>query len=138
MRRIRPHVSRPRAELLEERTLLATLIALVDTGVDQDSINQNYLDTAGAYNAVTGLTGMSNVEYTYGHGSLVSDFIAQEIQSTSSLSGQSPSVEILPQSRLHREALTFPLSQFRRYAPVPRVPRAISPRHPQQVPFESL
>ncbi len=91
-RTVRPH-SRPQIDVLENRTLPTTLIALIDTGVNSDSINSAYLDMADAYNAVDG---SNNVTDTAGHGTEVSDFIANEIQSSSSLMGVSPSVKILP------------------------------------------
>ncbi len=91
-RTVRPR-ARLQIEVLENRTLPTTLIALIDTGVNPDSINSPYLDMADAYNAVDG---SNNVTDTNGHGTTVADFIAQEIQSTSSLMGVSPSVEIVP------------------------------------------
>ncbi len=95
MRRNRYRTNLPRVELVEARTLLTTLIALIDTGVNENSINTPYLDMADAYNAVNGSNNVTDIA-TVGHGTEVSDFIAQEIQSTSTLSGLSPSVEILP------------------------------------------
>ena len=93
MRRKHRRSSRPLVEALEAKTLLTTLIALIDTGVGSDSTNTGYVDWADAYNSVDG---SNNVTDNYGHGTIVSDFIAKEIQSTCSLAGASPSVQILP------------------------------------------
>ena len=85
---------------LEERSLLTTLIALVDTGIDLNPSDSSYIndspyyDLAAAYNAYDGST---NVADNNGHGTLVANSIVAGIQAAESQPGASAaSVKILP------------------------------------------
>jgi hypothetical protein len=89
-----------RLESLEPRSLLTTLVALVDTGIDLKPNDPSYLndskyyDLADAYNSYDG---SSNVQDNNGHGSSVADNIVAGIQATTSQSGAGgANVLILP------------------------------------------
>jgi len=82
-----------RFEWLESRLELSTLIAQIDTGLNNDATNQGYVDFADAFNAVDG---SNNVSSSNSHGTLVAGYIAREIKSLAALTGRSLDVKILP------------------------------------------
>ena len=66
-----------RLEPLEERSLLSTLIALVDTGVELNGPYRPYYDMANAYNSQTNqfasVSGEAVVQDTHGHGRVLTN-----------------------------------------------------------------
>ncbi|MDR3639098.1 MAG: S8 family serine peptidase [Isosphaeraceae bacterium] len=85
---------------LEERSLLTTLIALVDTGIDLTPSDTSYVndspyyDLADAYNAYDGST---NVGDNNGHGTALTDATVAGIKAATSQAGAAgASVKILP------------------------------------------
>ncbi len=95
-------------ERLEQRSVPTTLVALVDSGVDETSSGASdapYYDLADGYDATNG---QSVAQYgtavvsddsgiTHGHGSTVADYIVQGIiAATSQLGSSAPTVKILP------------------------------------------
>jgi hypothetical protein len=92
-------------DLLEDRTLLATLIALVDSGVDLTSAaDAPYYDFTVAYNAYSQETAshygdqvVQDTSLQHGHGSTVADSIVQGIQAAESQPGAAgANVKIMP------------------------------------------
>ena len=95
----------PQHESLESRTLLSTLVALVDSGVDlQSQTDSPYYDFTYGYDAYDQETvaqyGDGVVQDTslqHGHGSTVADLIVQGIKDTQAQPGAgSASVKIMP------------------------------------------
>ncbi|MGO9598501.1 MAG: discoidin domain-containing protein [Isosphaeraceae bacterium] len=94
-----------RLEILENRALPSTLVALVDTGVDLNSAwCLPYYDLADGYDAYHEQTvaqyGPGVIQDTsaqHGHGSQVADYIVQGIKDTQSQPGaQKTNIEIMP------------------------------------------
>jgi len=95
-------------ERLEQRSVPTTLVALIDTGVDETSSGASdspYYDFTYAYDAENKQTAAQygngvvsdNSGLTHGHGSTVADFIVQGISNTSGQQGASAaSVKIMP------------------------------------------
>ncbi|MDR3619931.1 MAG: discoidin domain-containing protein [Paludisphaera borealis] len=90
---------------LEDRTLLTTLIALVDSGVDlTDQAVLPYLDLNSgydAYNKVAYTTGgpqtIQDTSLQHGHGSVVAGMIVQGIKDATAAAGSTPvDVKIMP------------------------------------------
>jgi hypothetical protein len=106
MRRAKSVRTRPILfDRLEPRSLLSTLIALVDSGVDlQSSTDSPYYDFTAAYDAynqqaavASGNQVVQDTSLAHGHGATVADFIVQAIQQTESHPGAgSADVKILP------------------------------------------
>ncbi len=95
----------PSCELLEERSLLSTLIALVDSGVDlTDPTDSRYYDFTQAYDAFNKQTAsqygngvVQDTSMQHGHGSTVADLIVRAIIDTKSQPGASTvDVKIMP------------------------------------------
>jgi len=90
---------------LEERALLSTLIALIDSGVDlTSSLDSPYYDFTDAYDAYDQETAaqygdgvVQDTSLQHGHGSTVADLIVQGIQATEAQPGAGGAdVQIMP------------------------------------------
>ncbi|AMV36588.1 Thermophilic serine proteinase precursor [Planctomyces sp. SH-PL62] len=89
---------------LEHRTLLTTLIAVVDSGIDlNDPVVAPYLDLASAYDAYNkqtyaeaGARAILDTSMAHGHGSVVTNMTVQGIIAAAAASGRTPDVKILP------------------------------------------
>ena len=106
MRQARRARARHRSfDLLEPRSLLTTLIALVHSGVDLASAtDSSYYDFTSAYDAYNQQTAavygdqvVQDTSLAHGHGATVADFIVKAIQQTESQPGAgSADVKIMP------------------------------------------
>src|SRR4051794_14732830 len=94
-----------RLDSLEERTLLSTLVALIDSGIDLSSAaDAPYYDFTSAYDAYNketvaqfGNQAVQDSSLQHGHGSSVADFIVKGIQDASSQPGAGTAdVKIMP------------------------------------------
>ncbi|WP_337177092.1 discoidin domain-containing protein [Paludisphaera sp.] len=89
---------------LEPRALLATLIAIVDTGVDlNDAAVLPYLDLESGYDAYNkvsyadvGRSAIVDTSAAHGHGSVVAGMTVRGIIDAASASGVAPDVKIMP------------------------------------------
>jgi hypothetical protein len=97
--------SRPSGPLaLEPRTLLTTLIAIVDSGIDlDDPAVAPYLDLASGYDAynrtsyaTAGRSAITDTSAAHGHGSVVAGMTVQGIVAAASAAGLTPDVKIMP------------------------------------------
>ena len=90
-----------RLEPLEERSLLSTLIALVDTGVELNGPYRPYYDLADAYNSQTNqfasVSGEAVVRDTHGHGRVLTNQTMQGVLDAKNQPGAAAAdVKILP------------------------------------------
>lgn len=89
---------------LEARTLLTTLIAIVDSGVDlDDPAVLPYLDLESGYDAynrtsyaTAGRSAIADTSGSHGHGSVVAGMTVQGIVAAASAAGLTPDVKIMP------------------------------------------
>jgi len=90
---------------MEDRTLLTTLIALVDSGVDMtDQAVLPYLDLSSGYDAynqvsysAAGSQAVQDTSLQHGHGSVVAGMIVQGVKDASAAAGSAaPDVKIMP------------------------------------------
>lgn len=89
---------------LEPRTLLTTLIAIIDSGVDlNDAAVAPYLDLASGYDAYSktsyasaGASAVVDTSAAHGHGSVVANMTVQGIVAAGAAAGRTPDVKILP------------------------------------------
>ena len=101
-RKIKRLSAPPLLERLESRTVLATLVALVDTGVDLNrAADRPYYDLADAYNAYSQQSAASSgpgiVADNNGHGSVLTDNVVRGILDAEGQPGASGvAVSILP------------------------------------------
>lgn len=95
----------PAMSALEERTLLTTLIAIIDSGIDfNDASVAPYLDLAHAYDAYNketyaeaGPRAIHDTSHQHGHGSVVAEMTVKGIQDAAKAAGDRPlDVRIMP------------------------------------------